>query len=255
MLTIDQIYKNGMYWIASSDGFIDGQPILAGQYVYIKDNSNSPYLLPGEVQFVISDTLIKNTYNLITENLVFKLNTFIEPTNGDWWEFTEDFLDLVDVKFYQGDVFYYYDSNFYLVRKEDKYQKNTRWTYQKPTILWSNNTSQAPEATCLFQFNGHMVDLYFQSGPSFGKVKYTIGDLSGTFDCYDPNQSIEKVLSIDTGEIKDYKLRLTVLGEKNPASTSDSVSFFKSNYNQVLSGDLGSEEFYSEIGKTITIGS
>jgi len=133
--------------------------------------------------------------------------------------------------------------------------ENTRWTFQKPTINWTGNSSDTSNSTALFKFIGHKVDLYFETGPTYGKFKYSINDSDYTeVDCYSGTSMTSKVASIDTGVIGTNRLRIESLGTKSPASSSDKITLNRVNYHQILVGEPESEEFYSLIGKAVSTG-
>jgi hypothetical protein len=137
-----------------------------------------------------------------------------------------------------------------------QFDSNTRWTFQKPTIYWINNHSDEPNATAVFEFVGHKADFFFKVGPNFGRFEYQINSGENILvDSYSSVESESKIVTIETNKLGVNKIRFTILGQKNPASSSSLVELVRAEYHQVLIGSILDEEFYSEISNSFPIGS
>ena len=148
------------------------------------------------------------------------------------------------------------NSEFLEPTLEQPFINFTKWTFQKPTVLWVENTASKLGSQALFEFTGHKADFYFQTGPGYGKFEYQIDDGEKIIiDCFNSQNSEDKLVTIDTNELGTFKVRFFVLGEKNPASSSPKVEIAHVDYHQILIGEHADEEFLSSLSNSFTIGS
>lgn len=133
---------------------------------------------------------------------------------------------------------------------------NTRWTFQKPSLYWSQNAASEYGAQATFEFIGHRADFHFYTGPNYGKFEYQIGTGEWTtVDCYSGTESIQRMIEVQTNKVDTTKVRIRVLGSRNQASASNRIKLYRTDYHQILVGVPENEEFYSDTGKALTTGS
>lgn len=212
-------------------------PSQATPYTYI------PLLVDGATPDLFTGSTPKHTYVLPEVDVPASEYEYFFYYAGKTGHQTNDDLDVLD-RDYLTDLDY------------GQLGDLTRWTFQRPTVSWSQNLSMEPDARATFEFVGHRADLYFRVGPSFGKFEYWIGNGERTVvDCYAAEEAVSRVAVIDTGKIESTKLRIRSLGDRHLSSTADNVKLEYLAYNQTLIGTVeGREEFYSSIGKAITTG-
>lgn len=255
----ENLYLNGMFWTADASGSIGGLEYLPGETIYAVGRFDRDYLRLDEVVFKKTNNAIEVPFYVIEESadIVSVIFDPIKPVLE-----SDDFYYL----YYSGktitrlkEAFDIFDSNNLELEDFGQLSANTsdtRWTFQKPTVVWSRNQANEDNSKALFEFIGHKVDIYFEVGPNRGKVSYQINDgPSEIVDCYSENSGEAKLISIDTNVVQTNKVRLTVLGQRNAASSSDIIKLTKCDYHQVLVGETNQEEFLSDLKKSYTVGS
>jgi hypothetical protein len=137
-------------------------------------------------------------------------------------------------------------------------QDQTRWAFTKPTVDWIKNSSRRAGAKANFEFIGHKVDFYFQTGPHKGIFEFTINEEEAAtpaqVDCFSATSGEVKLVSVDTNDVQTNKIRFKAIGLKNPASSSEAVEIVRAEYHQILVGQAEDEQFYSTLSNTFTVG-
>jgi hypothetical protein len=131
---------------------------------------------------------------------------------------------------------------------------DTRWLFTRPTEDWSSGLSNSVGASSIFEFIGHRAKLTFKTGSDKGKLAFSVNNgLETIADSFSLQDSTSTLITINSTEIMKHKIKLRVLGEGSPQSSDSKVEIEKATYHQVLISELISEEFYSEIGQTVSV--
>lgn len=132
---------------------------------------------------------------------------------------------------------------------------SSRMSFTRPTEDWSSNSSNVPNAKAVFDFIGHQSQFVFQKGPDRGILRYTIDDIETVLlDLYDAQDS-DYTLQIDNDAVNYHKIRFEVSGEKNPASSDIRISLSEIKYQDILVGQLESEQYYTSSSSSFLVGS
>jgi hypothetical protein len=123
---------------------------------------------------------------------------------------------------------------------------NSLISYTKPGEHWSAGQSSISDAKASFQFYGPQVRVVMDKGPAFGIIEIQIdSEPWQKIDLY--NQTLlESSIVFSTSQLSDglHQIRIKVLGQKNPASSSTNVKLKSIQFKKhSLAKDLKEEQY------------
>lgn len=180
------------------------------------------------------------------EYIVFEISNPILNTNTDYY-------------LYYGSKFKYAEPEsapFYLDPELDLVsdfpdQNQTKWSFTKPTIDWSDSESDKSGATATFAYVGHTAILTLACGLDYGDVKVTLEsdvkpNIETIVSCYATSESNIQVDLTHFDQVAIRRIRLEVLGTRAPYSSGNKIKVIKMDYHQMLEGVLGAEEILAD---------
>jgi hypothetical protein len=136
-------------------------------------------------------------------------------------------------------------------------------SFTRPEEHWIDGVSFTPNSVATFAFFGTSVNTVFESGPNRGKVLIEafleLGiEQNTTLDTYNETIDIGTVgnsvsANVDSEGVR-HEVKITVLGEKNVSSSSESIKILYFEYSGDAVGSLGLEETELEDWVTYTGG-